>query len=47
MSGTRDVLKCYDIVARLYGGDAFADRFDDTGAFMAENDGKGAFGVFA
>jgi hypothetical protein len=35
------------MVTRLNGGNAFAYRFDDSGAFMAEDDGKGSFGIFA
>lgn len=41
------ILECYDIIARLHGCDALADGFDDAGAFVAEDYGEGAFGVFA
>ena len=40
------VLECDDIVAWFHGCDAFADGFDDAGAFVAEDDGEGAFRVF-
>ena len=43
----RLILECYDMVARFDRGDAFANGFNDTGALMAEDDGKGALGVFA
>jgi hypothetical protein len=36
-----------DIVAWLDGSDALAHRFDDAGAFVAEDDGEGTLGVFA
>jgi hypothetical protein len=35
------------MVAWLDGGDSFADTFYDAGAFVAENDWEGSFGVFS
>jgi hypothetical protein len=35
------------VVARLHVGDALADRLDDACAFVSQDDGEGAFGVFA
>ena len=44
---TRDVLEGDDVVAGVDGFDVEADGFDNAGAFVAEHDGEGAFGVFA
>ena len=41
------ILEGNDVVARLYVCDTLADRFDDTGALVTENDGEGAFGILA
>ena len=46
-SFARLLLECYDMVAWFDRGDAFANGFNDPCAFMAEDDGKGALGVFA
>lgn len=35
------------MVARLHGCDAFTDGFNDACAFVAEDNGEGAFGVLA
>ena len=45
--GDTGLLECHDMVARLDRGDAFAHGFDDAGALVAEDDWKGAFGIFA
>jgi len=41
------LLECYDVVARLDRCDAFTNGLNDAGAFVTEDDGEGAFGVFA
>lgn len=41
------VLERDDVVAGLAGGDAIADRLDEAGALVAEDDGKGTLGVLA
>ena len=40
-------LECYNVVARLDGGDSFTNRLDNASAFMAEHDGECALRVFA
>jgi hypothetical protein len=42
-----DVLKCNDVVARLYIRDALADGLDDTGTLVPENDGERALGILS
>ena len=41
------VLKRNDIVAGLHGGDALADRLDNTGTLVTEDDGESTFGVLS
>ena len=43
----QSVLKSNDVVAGLHGGDALADRLDDTGTLMTEDDGESTFGVLS
>ena len=40
------VLEGYDMIAGLDCGNTFANGFDNAGAFVPEDDRKGAFGVF-
>ena len=40
-------LKCDNIVARFHARNTLADGFNNACAFMAEDDGEGAFRVFA
>lgn len=48
LAGTEDgVLERYDMVARFDCCDVFADGFNNAGTLVAENDWKGAFGIFA
>ena len=43
----RNLLERDHGVANLYVGDALADRFDDTGTLMSEDNREGALGVLA
>lgn len=43
----RSVLKSNDIVAGLHGGDALADRLDDTSTLVTEDDGESTFRVLS
>lgn len=43
----KSVLKCYNVVSGLDGGDPRADGLDDTGSFVSEDDGESALGVLA
>jgi hypothetical protein len=40
-------VQSYDMISWLDCGDALADGFDDTSAFMTEDNGKGTFGVLS
>jgi hypothetical protein len=42
-----DLLESDDVVARLDVGHALADRLDDTGALVAQDNGEGTLGVLA
>lgn len=42
-----NLLQCDHMITWLHVGDAFADRFDDTGSFVSEDNGKGTFWVLA
>ena len=41
------VLKSNNIVTGLHGGDALADRFDNTGTLVTEDDGESTFRVLS
>lgn len=45
--GVQNLLESYDIVAGLDGGDALANRLDDTGALVAQDNGERSLGVLA
>lgn len=46
VGGGGSLLESDDMIAHLHRCHSFSDRFDDSGAFMAEHYRKGAFRVF-
>lgn len=42
-----NLLQCDYMITWLHIGDAFADRFNDTGSLVSEDNGKGTFWVLA
>ena len=41
-----NLLESYDIVPGFHGCDTFANRFNNTSAFMAKNNRESSFGIF-
>ena len=41
------ILESNDVISRLHAGDALANRLDDTGALVPEDNGECALGVLA
>lgn len=42
-----NLLQCDDMITWLHVGDAFADRLNDTGSLVSEDNGKGTLWVLA